>query len=285
MFGTRDEFTYWECSTCGCLQIAEIPERLGDYYPRDYYSFALDLPAFDKWLYRVFFRAPSLAPLIRRASRDEFFADQKFQAVVDAKPPRGARILDVGCGSGKLVTVLRNVGYDAVGVDPFLNAPSEYLRKTTFEETEGGWDLIMFHHSLEHMPDHVHVLRTAREKLAPGGKCLVRIPIAAWAWKHYGRDWVQLDAPRHLVIHSPKSFRRAAVLAGFEEPRIIFDSTVFQFYGSELYKRDIPLSQKDPEWAQLSPETLRRDAERATELNRLQQGDQAAFFLTVGKDS
>jgi len=22
MFGTRDEFAYWECSACGCIQIA-----------------------------------------------------------------------------------------------------------------------------------------------------------------------------------------------------------------------------------------------------------------------
>ena len=39
MFGFRDEFTYFECSKCGCLQIAKIPKNMGKYYPLNYYSF------------------------------------------------------------------------------------------------------------------------------------------------------------------------------------------------------------------------------------------------------
>jgi hypothetical protein len=39
MFGFRDEFTYFECSKCGCLQIAEIPINMEKYYPSNYYSF------------------------------------------------------------------------------------------------------------------------------------------------------------------------------------------------------------------------------------------------------
>lgn len=280
MFGTRDEFPYWECTTCGCLQIVQIPDRLGDYYSSDYYSFDLDLPAFDRWLYRAYFKFPGLAPLIRHLRKDAFFADQKFQAVVEAKPKPGARILDVGCGAGKLVTVLRDVGFDALGIDVFAKTETPYIRRASLEETEPGWDLIMFHHSLEHMADHVAVLRTTREKLAPGGACLVRVPVASWAWEHYGRDWVQLDAPRHIIIHTLESFRRTAELAGFQLTKVTFDSTVFQFYGSELYKRDIPLAQKDAEWARLTKDTVSRDAKRAADLNQQQRGDQASFFLS-----
>ena len=29
MFGYRDEFTYFECSKCGCIEIAKIPQKLG----------------------------------------------------------------------------------------------------------------------------------------------------------------------------------------------------------------------------------------------------------------
>lgn len=31
-----DEFDYFECSNCGCLQIKEIPENIGKYYPDNY---------------------------------------------------------------------------------------------------------------------------------------------------------------------------------------------------------------------------------------------------------
>jgi hypothetical protein len=40
MFSTQEEFAYWECSVCGCLQIVNVPENLGDYYDGSYYSFS-----------------------------------------------------------------------------------------------------------------------------------------------------------------------------------------------------------------------------------------------------
>src|SRR3569832_1856689 len=36
MFGTREEFEYFQCGSCDCLQIAHIPENLGQYYTSSY---------------------------------------------------------------------------------------------------------------------------------------------------------------------------------------------------------------------------------------------------------
>jgi len=57
----------------------------------------------------------------------------------------------VGCGGGKLVNILRRLGYDAHGIDPFVKAETEYVRRAYLQDTTAKeWDLIMFHHSLEH---------------------------------------------------------------------------------------------------------------------------------------
>lgn len=40
MFGFRDEFEYFECSSCGCLQIKNVPHNISKYYPESYYSFS-----------------------------------------------------------------------------------------------------------------------------------------------------------------------------------------------------------------------------------------------------
>ncbi len=140
-----------------------------------------------------------------------------------------------------MVETLRLMGFDAQGIDPFIKATKPYIRRAYLDEVQGGWDLIMFHHSFEYMPSHVEILRCARSKLSEGGKCLVRIPVVNWAWEHYGRDWAQLDVPRHLVIHTPRSFELAANAAGFHLERTIFDFNEFQFYASELYRRDLSL--------------------------------------------
>ena len=39
MFGFREEFNYFECSKCKCIQISEIPDNMHKYYPSNYYSF------------------------------------------------------------------------------------------------------------------------------------------------------------------------------------------------------------------------------------------------------
>jgi hypothetical protein len=46
MFGFRDEFTYFECANCGCLQILKIPTDISKYYPSKYYSFIQEKPSF-----------------------------------------------------------------------------------------------------------------------------------------------------------------------------------------------------------------------------------------------
>jgi len=272
-YGTRDKFDYWECLVCGCLQIVEIPDNMGAYYPDDFYASSLRFGALEPWLYRAYHKAPSLVRLIRPAP-------EAFQSIIEAKPKPGARILDVGCGGGKLVNILRSLGYDAHGIDPFVKAETAYVRRAYLQETTAkDWDLIMFHHSLEHMSHHVDVLRLAREKLAPEGTCLVRIPVANWAWRNYKENWVQLDAPRHFIIHTPQSFRLTFEAAGFRASDIMFDSAPFQFYASELYERDIPLTQVRPQLARLSSAAMRQMRTRSSELNRQQLGDQAAFFL------
>lgn len=273
MFGLREEFVYWECSGCGALQIAEVPGDLGRYYPAGYYSFRSKFSPERRWFYKLHLKYPHLMRVIRPCIPE-------FAAAVAAQPKPGSRVLDVGCGSGKLVDILRSLGFDAFGIDRFLNVERPYLQKASIEQAAPGWNLIMFHHALEHMKNHAEVLRCVREKLVKRGICLVRIPVLNWAWQHYGRNWVQLDPPRHLMIHTPAGFRRLAEGAGFEVVRTIFDSTSFQFWGSDLYRADIPTSQ----WASQKNSTRsgwkNRKADRhAKQLNREGKGDQAVFIL------
>lgn len=177
-----------------------------------------------------------------------------------------------------------DVGYTHVlGVDPFIDGDIEYrgrllVRHETLEHLEGQFDLIMFHHSLEHIGDQAGTMATVARMLASGGSCLIRVPtVSSLAWDEYQDRWVQLDAPRHLFLHSVESMRRLAASAGLRVDQVVHDSTRFQFEGSELYRRDIPL--KDFHLHRTSRlRALTYDA-RASRLNASGRGDQAAFYL------
>ena len=289
MFGTREEFRYFRCAQCGCLQIAEIPTDLGRHYPPgSYYSYQ-DVNVKDQsyWI-RLMMRSRLRAELGEKATL--------IGRVVSARRP-GPKyvqpwfrlasvrsrdsILDVGCGQGRLLVDLRRQGFERLtGVDPYVQHDLLYaggvrILKRDLAQLDERFDFLMSHHAFEHLTDPQGALKDFRRVLDRGRFALVRIPVVSAAWEEYGVDWVQLDAPRHLHLHTEMSMAILAEMCGFEIRHIVYDSSDFQFWGSEQYRMDIPLQERYPFTAsQVSAFTA-----RAAELNRTGRGDQACFFL------
>lgn len=299
MFGTREQFQYFSCAACDTLQIHSglSGEELGRHYPADYYSYETSqqpkalrflTAQHDRWELRngggVFSAVIAALPTgVRLALGDT------VRAIGQLGLERDARILDVGCGSGALLDRLSRAGFTNVsGADPFLardctTPEGVALLKSHLRAVIGSFDLIMFNHSLEHVSDPVATLKDAREKLAAGGICLVRIPTtSSEAWTTYGPDWFQIDAPRHIVIPSRQGMALAADAVGFRVDRTTDDSSVAQFIGSEAYRRDIPLTELTSLRSLLKLFGARQIwgwDRRAVLLNRQGRGDQTGFVL------
>jgi SAM-dependent methyltransferase len=279
MFGLRQKFTYLECSGCGVLILANPPQNLLNHYPREYYSFAATNGLAGKL--KLF--SLSLGRLGLRRLIHSVLPMTAVDLIYRLNMTASMKILDVGGGNGKRVQELRHAGFRrALCIDPFVSQESAYCRKITLSEVNGTWDRIMFHHSFEHIEDQLGTLAEVRNRLSPCGICLIRVPIATWAWRHYGVDWVQLDAPRHMCIHTPSSMAKAAQISGLSVTEVQCDSTAFQFWGSELYRKDIPLAEGQrnlPKY--FDAKTMKKYAEEAKTLNASGQGDQAAFIITA----
>lgn len=284
MFGTRERFSYLECLGCGCLRIAEVPANLGRYYPKEYDPFKSG-PR-DGVKARLRQSLVSLVirnrVLLKAVAPSHRFATARLAHALRLTPK--TRILDVGCGGGRLVLDLRAAGFTAWGIDHFapesVDSKGVVVRRCSLEDLSEEFDCIMFNHSLEHIADQVEILSQARARLRSGGVCIVRIPIASWAWREYGTNWVQLDAPRHLCVHSEKSFRIAAERSGFRVSDTEYDSFDFQFWGSELYLRNVPLETARPRLSEyFSKASMKEYRRRSVALNNQHQGDQAIFFL------
>jgi SAM-dependent methyltransferase len=201
------------------------------------------------------------------------------------------RIMDVGCGSGRLLHFLGDQGMKyLLGVDPFIEkdivlANGVHIQRATLQQQSGEWDILMFHHSFEHVPDPLETLSVAAKLLRPGGTCVISIPIVTeGAWKRYGVHWVQLDAPRHICLHSIQSLTLLGSRCDLEVTNIFFNSSEFQFWGSEQYKKGLPLLDPQtktvrPNPALFSNSDMKRFRREARMLNRRSEGDCAFFFL------
>jgi hypothetical protein len=133
------------------------------------------------------------------------------------------------------------------------------------------------------MVDPAEILRQAGKLLRPAGQLVVRVPVAAAAWKRFKENWVQLDPPRHIFLPTVKSMEILAARAGLRLGRVVFDSTEFQFWASEQYRRDIPLqdarSQLSLAKRLLAFGRMRKQRRQADELNARGEGDAACFHL------
>lgn len=298
MFGTRELFEYFCCAACGTLQIhhALDGEDLMRHYPPNYYSHnASAQPGVFRWLvtqhdeYKLrggrgmrgaFFGARVPEGIFR-----VLLGGDVVRMIAQLAVEHDARILDVGCGTGELLDRLTRIGFDNLrGADPFIEVDGESaegvpLMKADLGDVAGKFDLIMFNHSLEHVPDPVATLKVASEKLAAGGMCLARVPTtSSEAWTTYRADWVQADAPRHMVIPSRQGMAMAAEKAGMRVVRTFDDSNLGQFLGSEAYRRDVAVT--DPKILRMfGPKQLWEWEKRAQVLNRQGRGDQTGFVL------
>jgi SAM-dependent methyltransferase len=118
-------------------------------------------------------------------------------------------LLDVGCGGGLFLGMMRERGYRVVGLDFSREAAAMAWKRQQAPAVcgdlvhaplgAGSFAGITMFHVLEHVHDPRAYLVAARDLLAPDGRLVVQVPNAAsWQFRVLGRRWSGVDVPRHL---------------------------------------------------------------------------------------
>lgn len=166
LIGVEGEFTVAECPRCGLA--ATLPRLQGDALARHYPD------AYGP------FKPPRgiLSRLIAALRRRRADADLRKSPLCDLTRQTTGRVLDVGCGRGDLAAAFVRRGWRADGLEPSASAVAAARRQGV--DARAGtldvapddfrdYDLVVFNHSLEHVPDPVAALREARNRLRRGG--------------------------------------------------------------------------------------------------------------------
>jgi SAM-dependent methyltransferase len=156
------------------------------------------------------------------------------------RPSGGGRLLDIGCGEGSFLAEMREAGWDGQGIEPDASAAAlarengipvivEPLDQA--ELPAESFDAVTMNHVIEHFHDPMEALRISYSLLQPGGTLWIVTPnLASRGHRLFGRNWVGLDPPRHLVLFTRTALERAVTSTGFEVDRYGSDYSAQSFF-------------------------------------------------------
>ena len=207
-------FDVVRCAKCGLLRLdpQPSPEELRRYYP-DSYWFAPD---------------SSTAGRMEEAWRRLVLRDHvQFVTGALRDSPAHGPLLDVGCGGGLFLGMMRARGFRVVGLDFSREAAAMAWSRQQVPAAVGEFAIaplrpgsfagITMFHVMEHLYDPRAYLAAARELLAPEGRLVVQVPNAAsWQCKLLGSAWNGMDVPRHLFDFRDSDLEKLLASSGFE---------------------------------------------------------------------
>ena len=136
------------------------------------------------------------------------------------QPPRDARILELGCGTGHNLAMLSRFGpVEASELDPIARQlASERLGRPVLEAAlpdlnmfpAASYDLIALLDVLEHVVDDKGSLAAIFERLKPGAALLLTVPANPWMWSAHDA------AHHHHRRYRKREIDALARGAGFE---------------------------------------------------------------------
>lgn len=206
------EFQFVRCRRCDHLYLNPRPsiEDLQAIYPANYYAYSDG--------------GNPLAARLRRMREQ-----RKVRLFRRAIGEASRRILDLGCGNGRLLSLLREFGsadWDLEGVDFSEDAVrqcrargfrAQAARLEDLARENGAFDAVIMIQLLEHLEDPREACKRVHALLRPGGVFILETPnVAGLDYRLFrGRWWAPYHFPRHWNLFSAAGLRQLLGETGF----------------------------------------------------------------------
>jgi 2-polyprenyl-3-methyl-5-hydroxy-6-metoxy-1,4-benzoquinol methylase len=207
---SQQTFALNQCEACGCY-VTEIEQqsRQVDYYGKTYYNSARG----------------KFSPLIEKIFR----FSHKRNALMFYKQFHPDTVLEIGCGRGYLLRELKALGCQVHCLESNQAAEwilnnSEVAISSISDNNINNWpfssdffQLVIFWHVLEHLPDPSNALKEAARLLKKDGVVCISVPnVASYQARLKLSTWFHLDVPRHLFHFSQASLVELLEKQGYQ---------------------------------------------------------------------
>jgi SAM-dependent methyltransferase len=198
------------------------------------------------------------------------------------KTVRPGRLLDVGCGTGEVLAVARDRGWEVAGAEPVEDSAAFAVRErgldvrcALLEESDlprRSYDVVSAFHVLEHMTDGLAFLRSIARWARPGGYVVIEVPNFGSIHRHaFGGGWPGLRPLEHVAHYTPLTLVSAMQRAGLDSARVYTPGFIWPQQTLDQAIADLGAQRFAP-WfrrARVLTRTGEQDGERAVVPNRL----------------
>lgn len=235
MFSINGEFTWKKCRFCGLAFLDPQPSNttLRLHYPsKGYFAYNKEgktglYGKIREYIIKHTY-SQTLFSRILRSITNTTFGIPLYK--------KDGKIVDVGCGTGDILVLLKDLGWSTYGIDIDKNAihiaKSRGLinvrfgtYKTLGSYPDNYFDVIRLYHVIEHLDNPLACLQLLYKKIKPGGLIILSTPnFASPIRKLFGTYWSNFDTPRHLFIFTPETLVKAVKLSKLHVVKIEYTS-------------------------------------------------------------
>ena len=211
---SQERFDIYECGDCTLRFTQNVPdeEHIGAYYRSSEYISHSDT---NKGIINKLYH------LVRNKT-----LQQKKKLIEQQTGLKKGYLLDVGAGTGAFINIMKQNGWDVIGLEPdsVARTNAQQLHQLTlltpdklFSFSAKQFDAITLWHVLEHIHDLHNYIQTFYNILKPNGILIIAVPnYTSYDAATYKEYWAAYDVPRHLYHFSPQSMEALAKQHGFK---------------------------------------------------------------------
>lgn len=216
--GQAGAYSIRQCSSCGLGLTVPVPSDLGASYEKV-------IPDRSKSLYRNIYRriAHSMVGVHMRLSLDR--AGRFLEMIAESPKEIGTKVLDIGCGLGDWMIILKKMGFEVFGVDSnpkavdIAQARGLKVKLHSAQEVDQlgmKFDLVIMSQILEHIEKPRELLDSVQEVLKKDGWLLIAVPNLASRYRKYFKEqWINWYVPLHFFHFTLESLQNILTSTGY----------------------------------------------------------------------
>ncbi|MFA6016878.1 MAG: class I SAM-dependent methyltransferase [Patescibacteria group bacterium] len=187
---------------------------------------------------------------------DRYF-QEKLDKIIGLSNEKLPNILDVGCGWGNFLQVIKNNRLPYLGIDlsssaiKICNEKGLNCQKADLidlSKIKGQkYSIITFFQVIEHLQDPIIYLQAAKKLLKKNGVLLITTPNNNSPLRHlFGPNWSVYNTPSHYFFYSKNSLQQLLKAAGFTIFKVNVDH--FRFFSLDyvlqrIFKKKLSIPQ------------------------------------------